>query len=57
MALLKDPLIGDIKPKAIKGLLDNKAREIAEKGTNISNLDLYNLCLINKEREQIEKDA
>ena len=57
MALLKDPLIGEIKPKVLKGLLNNKARKIVEKGAEASNLDLYNLCLINKERDEIDKEG
>ena len=56
MSLLKDPFIGKVKPEVLKGLLDNEARRIAEKGAEMSNLDLYNLCLLNKERDAIDND-
>lgn len=56
MALLKDPF-AEIDSKVAKKLLESKAQKIVEKGTDMSNLDLYNLCIINKERDEIEKDA
>lgn len=53
MALLKDPF-AVIDPQQAKKLLDDKAQKIVQKGTDVSDLDLYNLCLINKERDEID---
>jgi len=49
-------MILDRKPLTIKRLLDDKVRKIAEKGPKMSNVELYNLCLLNKERDEIAEE-
>lgn len=39
----------------LKDLIDKKKKEIAEKGADMSNIDLYNLCVLNRLEEKGEK--
>lgn len=53
MALLKD-LFPQTPVKVAKNLLDSKAQKIVDKALNVTIVDLYNLALINKERDEID---
>lgn len=55
MALLKD-LFPKTPIKVAKDLINDKAQKIVEKGKDLSTVDLYNLCLLNKERDEIEQE-
>ena len=56
MGIAKD-LIQKTTPKEfVKGFLDNAAQKLAAKGSEISDVDLYNLCLINRERDEIDAE-
>ena len=56
MGLSKDLLNKKTPKEFVKEFLNNKAQKIVEKGSEISDWDLYNLCLINKERDEIEAE-
>ena len=49
-------MILDRKPPSIERLLNDKAKQIVNKGSEISDVDLYNLCLLNIERDEIAKE-
>ena len=55
MTLAKELLEKTKKEEIVKELLDNKAEQIVKKGADISSADLYNLCLINRERDEMTK--
>jgi hypothetical protein len=40
----------------MKILVDQKAKKIADLGEDMTNTDLYNLCVLNKMREVAGKD-
>ena len=57
MGLAKE-LLGKTTPKKfVKGFLDNAAQKLAAKGSEISDVDLYNLCLINRERDELNTEG
>lgn len=56
----KTGIVGSLTDQAEAGsvigeLLDRKAKELVKKGEDISNADLYNLCLVNKLRDELNK--
>ena len=53
MTLLQD-LFPTTPIKIAKNLINDKTRKIVEKGKDLSTVDLYNLCLLNKERAEID---
>jgi len=53
MGLAKELLAKTTPRDFIKERLDNAAQKIVDKGAELSDVDLYNLCLINKERDEI----
>lgn len=55
MGILTDSYGKKLDPKTAEKLLSEKARKIVDKGADISNTDIYNLCLLNKERDEIEE--
>lgn len=55
MALLKDPF-AVIDPKLAKKTVEHRLHQLVKKGAEMSNPDLYNLCLLNKERDEIEEE-
>lgn len=42
--------------KNMKVLIDQKAQKIADLGDDMTNTDLYDLCVLNKLREVADKD-
>jgi len=52
MTLLKD-LFPQTPIKVAEDLLNDKMKNLAKKGSDITNADLYNLCLLNKERDEL----
>jgi len=57
MGLSKELLRKAIEKEFVSKLLDNSARRIVNKGAEVSDVDLYNLCLINRERDEINSLA
>ena len=55
MTLARELLEKTKGEKIVEELLNNKAEQIAKKGADISSADLYNLCLINRERDEMTK--
>jgi len=56
MGLSKELLVRTTPKEFVKEFLNNKAQRLVDKGPEIPNSDLYNLCLINKERDEIEAE-
>lgn len=54
MGLTKELLEKTSPRSAVKELLDDKAKQIVKKGIAVSVVDIYNLCIINKERDELE---
>lgn len=53
MGLAKELLAKTTPRDFIKERLDNAAQKIVDKGAELSDVDLYNLCLINREQDEI----
>ena len=56
MGIAKE-LLKKITPKEfVKSYLDNAAQKLVAKNSEISDVDLYNLCLINQERDELDAE-
>ena len=56
MGVSKELLSKTTAKEFVNGFLNNAAQRIVNKGAELSDVDLYNLCLINKERDEIDAE-
>ena len=54
MILSKELLRKTTGKECVKKILDDRMQNIVAKGIEISNADLYNLCLLNREIDEID---
>ena len=52
---LVDDLDSKTSNQIAKSMLDREAQRIVNKGADMSTADLYNLCLVNREKDEMIK--
>ena len=52
---LFDDLDSKTSNQIAKSMLDREAQRIVNKGADMSTVDLYNLCLVNREKDEMTK--